>query len=94
MTTAKDRKNAALVLAAMAKLKHDRETQDTLAREIDFIQSLKIEDKVAGGLVDFRLWAFQSDFIQFLREHDRVFALKARQLGLRGRSSVISSTWG
>ena len=72
----------------------EKERADTPERELAFIQSLKIEDKVSGGLVDFRLWSFQQDFIRLLREHDRVFALKSRQLGLRGRSFLISSTWG
>lgn len=83
----------------LARLKYLHELQmrdraGTLERELAFIGELRIEDKVSGGLVAFRLWDFQQEFIRLLREHDRVFALKARQLGLRGRSSPISSTWG
>lgn len=67
---------------------------DSLESELSFIQSLKIEDKVAGGLINFRLWKFQREFIHLLREHDRVFALKSRQLGLHGRSSPTSCIRG
>ena len=59
-----------------------RANSDTAERELAFISRLSIEDKVTGGLVDFQLWDFQSDFIRLLRDHDRVFALKARQLGI------------
>lgn len=59
-----------------------RARADTLESELSFIQALKIEDKVAGGLVDFRLWDFQRDFIEILRNNDRVFSLKSRQLGI------------
>jgi hypothetical protein len=50
--------------------------------EIRFIDALRIEDKVSGALIPFDLWPFQEEFIHRLSEHDRVFGLKARQLGI------------
>jgi hypothetical protein len=50
--------------------------------EIAFIKSLSIEDKVTGGLIPFALWPFQEEAVGTLNEHGRVFALKARQLGI------------
>ena len=50
--------------------------------EADFIESLKIEDKVTGALIPFKLWSFQRDFLGELNKWDRLFALKARQLGI------------
>ncbi|MGA3168475.1 MAG: hypothetical protein ABSF14_20420 [Terriglobia bacterium] len=50
--------------------------------EIAFIDALRIEDKVSGGLIPFALWPFQIEFVARLASLDRVFALKARQLGI------------
>ena len=50
--------------------------------ELVFIESLQIEDKVSGGLIDFTLWEFQKELSQRLNEHDWTFVLKARQLGV------------
>jgi hypothetical protein len=58
-----------------------RSRADSLDCELAFIQGLRIEDKVSGGLVPFLLWDFQKDLIGRLRENDRVFILKSRQLG-------------
>src|ERR1039457_1846818 len=49
--------------------------------ELSFIRSLSLEDKVSGSLIPFTLWGFQEESIGILNEHDRVFVLKARQLG-------------
>jgi hypothetical protein len=46
------------------------------------MQSLSIEDKVTGSLIPFRLWPFQVEFIRKMNTHDRLLALKARQLGI------------
>ena len=53
-----------------------------LPDELSFIQSLQIEDKVSGGLIDFSLWDFQKELIADLRSHDRLLVVKARQLGI------------
>jgi hypothetical protein len=53
-----------------------------LPDELSFIESLQIEDKVSGGLIDFKLWEFQKELIADLNSHDRVLVLKARQLGI------------
>lgn len=58
------------------------EAEDDLDDELAFIQSLKIEDKVSGGLIPFALWDCQREFVAHLRTHDRLFGLKARQLGM------------
>jgi hypothetical protein len=50
--------------------------------ELAFIESLQIEDKVTGGLIPFALWPFQRETVGTLNAEDRVFALKARQLGI------------
>jgi hypothetical protein len=50
--------------------------------EIAFIESLSIEDKVSGSLIPFTLWPFQREAVSTLNDADRVFALKARQLGI------------
>lgn len=50
--------------------------------ELAFIESLSIEDKVSGGLIPFTLWPFQREAVGTLNAEDRVFVLKARQLGL------------
>jgi len=60
-----------------------REAETILAPdEFEFIRSLSIEDKVGGRLIPFHLWGFQRDYIGELRAHDRLLALKARQLGI------------
>jgi hypothetical protein len=55
---------------------------DSLDAEVAFIESLSIEDKVSGGLIPFRLWSCQRDFVAVLRDSERLFGLKARQLGI------------
>ena len=47
-----------------------------------FIRTLRIEDKVIGGLIDFALWGFQEELVADLRANDWLFVLKARQLGI------------
>jgi hypothetical protein len=50
--------------------------------ELDFIQSLRIEDKVSGALVPFALWDFQREMVESgTLDSPRLFALKSRQLG-------------
>jgi hypothetical protein len=77
VSTAAERKNAALLVAAMDKLKSKRDVD-----EIEFIRSLKIESKEVGGLIPFDLWEFQKELVGILADNDRVFCLKARQLGI------------
>ena len=50
--------------------------------ELEFIASLKIEDKVSGGLIPFDLWECQRDLVEQLRDNSRLLALKSRQLGV------------
>jgi hypothetical protein len=50
--------------------------------ELEFIASLKIEDKVSGGLIPFDLWDCQRDLVEQLRDNSRLLALKSRQLGV------------
>ncbi len=68
------------------------------APEIAFVESLHIEDKVSGGLIPFTLWPFQADALGVLNEYDRVFALKARQLGITwlvlAHLLYLGSFWG
>jgi hypothetical protein len=50
--------------------------------EAEFVASLQIEDKAAGGLIPFKLWGFQKELIEMLKANDRLVVLKARQLGI------------
>lgn len=50
--------------------------------EAEFVASLQIEDKAAGGLIPFKLWGFQKRLIDLLNVHQRLVVLKARQLGI------------
>ena len=90
-----------------AKLLADSLTGDALRRmahgirlpdEISFIESLQIEDKVSGGLIDFKLWEFQKELVATLNEHDWTFVLKARQLGVswvvEAHLLYLATFWG
>jgi len=48
---------------------------------LQFVESLQIEDKVSGKLVPFKLWPAQRRMLRAMRDNDRLFLLKARQLG-------------
>jgi len=69
-----------------------------LSDEISFIESLQIEDKVSGGLIDFKLWEFQKELIAFIDANDRAFILKARQLGITwvvlAHALYLATFWG
>jgi hypothetical protein len=69
-----------------------------LPDEISFIESLQIEDKVSGGLIPFKLWAFQKELIEFIDANDRAFVLKARQLGITwvvlAHALYLATFWG
>ena len=66
--------------------------------EFAFIESLQIEDKVSGGLIDFKLWEFQKELVATLNEHDWTFVLKARQLGVtwvvEAHLLYLATFWG
>src|SRR5664280_3709006 len=49
--------------------------------EREFIEACQIEDKESGSLVPFTLWPVQVEMLPRLQEK-RLFALKARQLGI------------
>ena len=48
----------------------------------EFVESLQIEDKVTGTLIPFRLWPAQVKALRVMASSDRLFGLKARQLGM------------
>jgi hypothetical protein len=45
------------------------------------VESLQIEDKVSGGLIDFKLWPFQAKALKAMQEHDRLIWVKSRACG-------------
>ena len=49
---------------------------------VTFVSSLSIEDKESGSLIDFRLWPAQVKVLREMAASDRLYVLKARQLGL------------
>jgi hypothetical protein len=74
-----------LAAAEIAKLS-DEQVRRLLSRrripsEREFIEATVIEDKERGALVPFTLWPAQVDVLPRLAE-ERLFILKARQLGL------------
>ena len=50
--------------------------------EVAFVEQLQIEDKVTGGLIPFILWNCQLELLGLLASEQRLFVLKARQLGI------------
>ena len=64
-----------------AKRESEAKRRADIPTEVDFIRSLKIEDKVSGGLIPFALWDCQVDLLYKLNAEDRVMVLKSRQLG-------------
>src|SRR5664280_1219595 len=63
--------------AEVARLAYGRR----LPSEREFIEACQIEDKQSGRLVAFKLWPAQIEILPRLAEK-RLFALKARQLGI------------
>src|SRR5664280_1812655 len=63
--------------AEVARLAYGR----SLPSEREFIEACQIEDKESGRLVAFKLWPAQIEILPRLAEK-RLFALKARQLGI------------
>jgi len=65
---------------------------------LDFLAACQIEDKETGALVPFRLWPSQVELVDELAAHERVFGLKARQLGwtwtVLGYLLYLGSFWG
>ena len=62
--------------------------------EVTFVCSLRIEDKVSGGLIPFALWDCQIDLLKRLDSEPRLFALKSRQSWASpGRCWRTCSTW-
>jgi len=63
-----------------------------------FLRACWIEDKDTGGLIPFDLWPCQEDFARLLDGYDRVFGLKARQLGftwvILGHLLRLGLFWG
>ena len=47
-----------------------------------FVESVQIEDKVSGRLIPFKLWPAQAKALRVMAASDRLFGLKARQLGM------------
>ena len=69
-----------------------------LPAEPDFIAELQIQDKVAGGLIDFKLWDCQKQLVEALNDNDWTFVLKARQLGIswlvEAHLLYLATFWG
>jgi hypothetical protein len=49
---------------------------------VDFVSALSIEDKETGSLIQWRLWPAQRKVLKEMAASDRLYVLKARQLGL------------
>jgi hypothetical protein len=79
--TDQHRRRAAALLAGLS----DADLASTLGTPIpserEFIEACQIEDKLSGALVPFTLWPAQAEILPRLSE-ERLFALKARQLGI------------
>ena len=57
-----------------------------------FVQTLQIEDKVTGGLIDFSLWDFQQELIADLASHDRFWCSRRASWASPGRCWPTCST--
>jgi hypothetical protein len=92
------RLSAAEVTAQIAEYEARSASGLITPTELSFIESLSIEDKLSGGLIPFTLWDCQKDFVGRMNAHERLFALKCRQIGITwlvlAHLLYLSQFWG